>query len=160
MKETYAALLVLLLAVNGAPVLAAYLLAPRSTAVDFGTRLADGRPVFGKAKTWQGVISAVGVSCLLALFFGYGLPFGLVFGGLAMAGDLLASFIKRRMGLRPSDRCFGLDQIPESLIPAAYAVHALSLRWEWVVLLPLGFLVAQVLISIPLFWLKIRKRPY
>lgn len=159
--DTYIELLLLLLGVNGAPVLVAYLLGPRwNTPVDLGTAFPDRRPVFGKAKTWRGLASAVVVSCLLALLFGYGVQFGLVFGTLVMFGDLLASFIKRRMGLKPSDQCSGLDQIPESLIPAVYAVHALSLHWTWLILLPLGFMVGQTLISVPLYRLKIRKRPY
>lgn len=158
---TYVELLLLLLAVNGAPVLVAYLLGRRwNVPVDLGRVFADGRPVFGKAKTWRGLVSGVIASCLVALVFGFGTQFGLAFGALVMSGDLLASFIKRRMGLKPSDQCSGLDQIPESLIPALYAVHALSLPWTWVILLPLGFMVGQVLMSIPLYRLKIRKRPY
>jgi hypothetical protein len=43
-----------------------------------------------------------------------------------MAGDLLSSFVKRRLNLPPSSRATGLDQIPESLLPALVCRGALS----------------------------------
>src|SRR5262249_51054147 len=38
-------------------------------------------------------------------------------GAMAMAGDLFASFVKRRLWLISSSQAIGLDQIPESLFP-------------------------------------------
>ena len=41
----------------------------------------------------------------------------LVVAALAVADDLLSSFVKRRMGLTSSSMAVGRDQIPESLLP-------------------------------------------
>jgi CDP-archaeol synthase len=46
---------------------------------------------------------------------------GLLVSAMAMIGDLLSSFVKRRMKLVPGSMAFALDQIPESLLPAIAA---------------------------------------
>jgi CDP-2,3-bis-(O-geranylgeranyl)-sn-glycerol synthase len=159
--ETFAKLLVMLLAINGAPVLAARICRSHGALpVDLGMRRPDGRPLFGESKTWRGVLSALGMSCALSVFFGYGAWFGLMLGLLAMVGDIISSFIKRRMGLNPSAQCTGLDQLPESFLPSVYAVEALGLDCWWILLLPLTFMLLEIIISKPLFILKIRNRPH
>ena len=161
MIETFIQTLVLLLATNGAPVLVASISKSHDALpLDLGKQLQDGHPVFGSSKTWRGLISALFTSCILSMLFGYGFWFGLVFGSLAMTGDLISSFVKRRRGLKPSDQSLGLDQLPESIIPSIYALVVLGLEWWWAILLPLSFMLIQILISKPLYWLKIRKRPY
>src|SRR5262249_41224688 len=52
---------------------------------------------------------------------------GALVGGLAMAGDLLSSFVKRRVDMPPSGRASGLDQIQESLLPLLACGNSLSL---------------------------------
>ena len=159
--ETFIKLQVLLFAVHGTPVLLAYAFKTRGNyPVDLGKRWKDEKPLFGTSKTWRGLIGALIVSCFVSQFLNYGLLFGLVFGALGMLGDLFASFVKRRVGLESSARFRGLDQIPESLLPSLYATYSLSLPWIWIILLPLVFMLCEMLISIPLYHLKIRKRPY
>lgn len=161
MTETFVQILIMLLAVNGAPILAARICRQRgSTPIDLGRRLHDAQPLLGSSKTWRGLVAALATSCILAIAFGYGVQFGLIFGALVMAGDLTSSFIKRRRGLQSSDRYLGLDQIPESLLPALYCVVVLDIAWLWAVLWTLAFMLLEILISKPLFLLKIRKRPY
>jgi len=91
---------------------------------------------------------------------GYSIQFGLVFSCLAMVGDLGSSFLKRRLGLNPSDQCLGVDQIPEALLPCMYTVTIAGLPWWLVILVPLLFMALELLVSRPLYHLKIRKRPY
>ncbi|RLA44920.1 MAG: CDP-archaeol synthase [Gammaproteobacteria bacterium] len=161
MLETFIKLLVMLLATNGAPILVAWILqAHYARPLDLGRKLQNGQPVFGSSKTWRGLVAALVTSCVLSIIFDYGIWFGLVFGVLVITGDLISSFIKRRMGLKPSDRCRGLDQLPESFIPSVYAVNVLGADWWWAVLLALVFMLLVILISKPLFWLNIRNRPY
>ena len=152
MLETFLKLLVMLLATNGAPVVA--------TRVDLGRKLDDGYPIFGSSKTWRGLFSALATSGVLAILFGFGPSFGLVFGMLVMAGDLFSSFVKRRRRLEPGARSVGLDQVPEALLPSLYTVFSLGIAWWWSVLLTLAFLLVQMLISRPLYWLSIRKNPH
>jgi len=154
-------LLVILVAVNGAPILAARLLGTSWDApVDGGRRCPDGRPVFGAAKTWRGLLAGLLAGVLAAALLDYGPGAGFALAALSLAGDLLSSFVKRRMGLEPSARSPGLDQLPESLLPTAYAVCALDLAWWWLLLLPALFTLVDRGLSGPLYRLQIRKRPY
>ena len=44
-------------------------------------------------------------------------PLVKILAAASMAGDLLASFLKRRFGLKVHAQAIGLDQIPEALLP-------------------------------------------
>ena len=77
-----------------------------------------------------------------------------------MVGDLISSFIKRRMGRPPSSRALGLDQIPESLLPALACKSLLALTVADVILVVALFSVGGFILSGLLFKLHIRDRPY
>ncbi|MEE4145763.1 MAG: CDP-archaeol synthase [Halieaceae bacterium] len=161
MLEILLEVLVMLLATNGAPVLAARLFQSHGDKpLDLGKRLADGYPLFGSSKTWRGLLAALAGACALSMLFGYGLWFGLAFGLLVMAGDLGSSFVKRRKSLEPGARCIGWDQVPESLAPSIFATVVLGGQWWWPILLSLTFTLIQMLVSRPLYVLHIRKKPY
>jgi CDP-diglyceride synthetase len=161
MTDVFLHILVLLIATNGAPVIVAFLCGSHGALpLDLGRQCADGRPVFGVSKTWRGLASALVTSTVLAWFFGYGLDFGLAFGALVITGDLCSSFIKRRLGLEPSSKCPGLDQLPESLLPSVYAVVSLDMVWWWAPVFAVTFMLIEILVSKPLYWLHIRNRPY
>ena len=127
----FSALLMLLVA-NGTPVLAGHLLGGRlARPVDGGRLAPDGRPWLGVSKTVRGVLLSVAATAAFAAALDLGWSTGGVFGALAMGGDLLSSFIKRRLGLAPSSRAPGLDQIPEALLPLSGCAVALGLKgWD------------------------------
>jgi hypothetical protein len=111
-------LLFLLIVANGAPVLLGLLLGRRcNQALDGGHLFFDKRPWFGASKTIRGVLAAIIASTLCAPLIGFSYTYGALFGGLAMLGDLLSSFIKRRLGFPSSCSRPGLDQLPETLLP-------------------------------------------
>jgi CDP-2,3-bis-(O-geranylgeranyl)-sn-glycerol synthase len=154
-------ILLLLMVANGAPIIAARLFGPAAeNPVDFGVHLADGHPLFGSSKTWRGLVAALLACALSAPLLGFSVYFGVLFASLVMAGDLVSSFFKRRMGLAPSDQCLGVDQLPEAALPCLYAVAVTGLPWWWAILLPLLFMLLELLVSRPLYRLRIRKRPY
>jgi len=154
-------LVLLLFLVNGAPIIARRLLGRRwASPVDGGRTLSDGRPLFGPAKTWRGLVFAVGAGALGGAFMGFGAGPGVLVGVLAMAGDLGASFLKRRLGLAPSSRALGLDQVPESLLPMLACKFLLGMSWMSVVAVVAGFTFGGLLISKGLYLLGVRERPY
>jgi len=154
-------LIFLLLVANGAPVLARRLLGARlACPLDGGLRLADHRPLLGRSKTVRGVTAALLVTPAAALAVGLGIQVGLLVAGSAMAGDLLASFVKRRLGIAPSGRALGLDQIPESLLPALAVQSSLHLGPADVLTAVAGFTAAELLLSRILYQVHLRKRPY
>src|SRR5208337_5278763 len=68
--------------------------------------------------------------------------------------------IKRRLGLRPSDKSLGLDQVPESLLPAVACARYLPLGSFDVAAIVLLFFVGQVLLSRLSFEIGLRDQPY
>jgi len=154
-------LFVMLVLANGAPVVAAKVFRRRwSAPVDAGLHWFDGRPLLGKSKTWRGITSGALCCALFALATGHGFVFGLLFGLLALAGDLLSSFIKRRLGLKSSARMSWLDQVPEAAFPVLLAM-AWGLVNAWVALFVVVFFtLANMWISPLLYRLGIRRQPH
>ncbi|MCX8048850.1 MAG: CDP-archaeol synthase [Methylohalobius sp.] len=154
-------LLTLVILANGAPVLAydvmkGWLAWP----VDLGLRFVDRRPLFGPAKTWRGIFASLVVTSLGAHLLGFSWTIGLQIAAVAMAGDLLASFIKRRLNIESSGRALGLDQVPESLLPLLLIKHDLGLSWSTIGQLVAAFFLLEVTLSPMLYHLGLRKRPY
>lgn len=139
--------------------------------VDFGWEI-NGHRLLGSHKTWRGVICAV-IAGVFVIFiqswleFNFSVfqkislidykDFNLFFlGGLmsfgAMAGDLFAAFIKRRLGLRPGQAFIPWDQtnyvigsffflqpyvhfnwnIWITLLIATFFLHVLVNRWGYI----------------------------
>ena len=97
------------------------------TPIDNHRLFYDGRRIFGNGKTWKGLVSGILVGFVAGLiavtvdycfgnhplFFGefpnffliiFLLPFG------ALMGDMLGSFIKRRLNVQPGEKLRGMDQ--------------------------------------------------
>ncbi|MCX7325261.1 MAG: CDP-archaeol synthase [Hyphomicrobiales bacterium] len=154
-------LLILLTLANGAPVIARKVLGDvLAHPVDGGRSLRDGQPIFGRSKTFRGLVAAVLLTTAGAAAIGLDAATGALVAAAAMAGDLLSSFIKRRQRLAPSSRSIGLDQIPESLLPAVLAAPQLGLGLVDVLVVVAAFLVGELLLSRLLFRLGLRDRPY
>jgi CDP-2,3-bis-(O-geranylgeranyl)-sn-glycerol synthase len=152
---------VLLAAANGAPVILTRLLGSRCAwPFDAGVLFFDGRPLLGKSKTLRGVLVAVLASVAVALLLGLGWEIGVLAGVGAMAGDALSSFVKRRLDLSASSRATGLDQVPESLFPLLACRSALSLSVADIAIGVAIFFIGEVVLSVLLYRVHIRDRPY
>ncbi len=97
--------------------------------LDLGRTFPDGRRILGDGKTFRGTIMGVlggtGLGLVLDSIasarpdlglpgFGSGIELILVLVGLslgAMAGDVVASFFKRRMGMKRGESLFLVDQL-------------------------------------------------
>ncbi|PWB95672.1 CDP-archaeol synthase [Methylosinus sporium] len=154
-------LLFLLIVANGAPVLGKRLLgAAFARPIDRGARFFDGRPLLGAAKTWRGVALALVATAVCAPLVGLPAGLGARLAAFAMAGDLLSSFVKRRLGLPASSRAPGLDQIPEALLPLlAIAAPAGLGAAEIAIVTGLFFFGSQALSRL-MFDLRVRERPF
>ncbi|HUI94755.1 MAG TPA: CDP-archaeol synthase [Xanthobacteraceae bacterium] len=154
-------LTILLALANGTPLLAAWLLGSRlAFPLDGGLAFFDGRPLLGGSKTVRGIVAAVLATTAVAPLIGLSTGVGAVVGASAMAGDAFSSFVKRRLGLPPSSRATGLDQIPESLLPALACRAMLPLTaWDMVVVVVI-FFVGDIVASWSLYRAHLRDRPY
>ncbi len=104
-----------------------------STPLDQGAVFLDGQRVLGDSKTFRGVIFALLGSILAADVVGLPWALGLMVGALAMTGDCLSSFIKRRLGYESGAMALGLDQIlsfaPVGFVGSVVIIRALWRRW-------------------------------
>lgn len=152
---------ILLIVANGAPVIATNTFKNHfQFPLDGGHLFIDGRPWLGHSKTWRGVIAAILATTIVAIFLGLGWQFGILFAGLAMTGDLLASFSKRRIGIAVSGRAWLLDQLPESILPVLLLRDSLGLSLSDVVIVVAVFTLLDIVVSPLLYRLHIRRKPY
>lgn len=156
-----AQLLALFALANGTPVIAkdifgAFLAIP----LDGNARFVDGRPIFGPSKTFRGLLLSVLITSVAAPVIGLPWNVGAMVAIVAMAGDLFASFLKRRMKLPSGAKATGLDQLPESLFPALACRAVLPLTAVDIVAVAAFFFIGELLLSRVLYHFHLREHPY
>jgi len=140
--------LVLLGVANGTPVLLRLAMGKRyAWPLDGGLTLRDGHRLFGSSKTLRGIAASLVATSGVAWLLGYAPYLGAGIAAAAMLGDLLSSFIKRRLGLASSHDVYGLDQIPESLFPVLLYREPVGLTWVELIPLILAFFVLDVILT-------------
>ncbi len=156
-----AQMLALLAVANGTPVILKDILRERlANPLDAGAKFMDGRPVFGSSKTYRGIFSSILVTSACAALIGPSWKIGALVAGVAMAGDLFSSFVKRRMNLPAGSKATVLDQVPESLFPLLACRTALLLTALDIAAGVLIFFVCELLLSRLLYRFHLRDRPY
>ncbi len=154
-------LLLLLGVANSAPIVAKRLLGDRWAApLDLGLNFVDGQPLLGPGKTIRGVVAAVVATAPAAWALGISPQVGALIGVVSMAGDALASFVKRRLRVAPSGRATGLDQVPESLLPLLAVQGQLDLSMPQILAISAAFFVLEIPLARWAFRLGLRERPY
>jgi len=154
-------MLLLLGVANGSPIIAKRFLGRRwDVPLDGGLHFVDGRPLLGAGKTIRGVIVAIIATAFAAWALGITLLIGALIGAVSMAGDVLASFTKRRLGIAPSGRAIGLDQVPESLLPLLVVQGALDLSTAQILGITAAFFALELPLARLAHRLGLRDRPY
>jgi len=142
--EFFLTLFILLLIANGTPVVARIILRDRFVLpVDGGLYFVDGKRFLGPRKTVLGLASAGFVTTLVALLLGEPWHIGLLIAAGAMTGDLLSSFVKRRLNIVPHGVVLGLDQVPEALLPLLLVKAEFALDSWGIVSILIGFCMAE-----------------
>jgi len=140
--------------------------------VDFGVNF-KGKPLFGKNKTWRGIFFAslfgiltfiiqrvINVNSIIN-YSNYTLLesilFGFLFGFGAILADLIKSFFKRRIGIKPGRPWFPFDQIDlvlgsYILILPLYVLSGINL----IILLVMVFIL-HIIINFIAYHMKIKK---
>lgn len=150
---------------NMAPVLFRSLAKRLAIPID-GGRLFLGKPLFGSHKTWRGLLFGtltgglfflmqVGVYAVfpsvraIAVFDYLNVPIwtGLLLGFGAIFGDLIKSFLKRRISVKPGERWFPFDQI-DYLLGGLLAMSIVyPLTWSVWVMVLLGGLILHMIVN-------------
>jgi CDP-2,3-bis-(O-geranylgeranyl)-sn-glycerol synthase len=83
--------------------------------IDLNRKFIDGKPIFGKNKTFRGFFVGLFVGTCVGLgesaIFKYPLTFGLLLSLGALFGDLAGAFLKRRLGIAPGNLLPVVDQV-------------------------------------------------
>jgi CDP-2,3-bis-(O-geranylgeranyl)-sn-glycerol synthase len=128
--------------------------------VDFGKKFLS-QPIFGKHKSWRGVILGISIGLMAVLFqlYLYQFPaaqkisflnyyqiniflFGFLISGGAIFGDLLFAFIKRRLKIKPGARFIPFDQTNYVIGAAIFLTPILKIEIiTWITLFILTFLL-------------------
>jgi CDP-2,3-bis-(O-geranylgeranyl)-sn-glycerol synthase len=147
---------------NAVPVLAG-----GGQSMDFGRRFFDGKPIFGKNKTFRGFFFGLavgsGVGLLESMVFqGYPVAFGLLLSLGALLGDLTGAFVKRRLGIAPGGLLPVIDQVDFMLGAVVFSLP-LSLQvmsWELVLVVLVITIPLHLLTNFGAYRLKLKSNPW
>ena len=142
-----------------------------------GSRTWKGLPIFGPHKTIKGFVVGIVLAMVVALVqawlyqfpamqqlsivdFGKGYGFAALVGFLmgfgALFGDLVKSFIKRRLGIGPGKPFIPFDEIDFAIGALAFSTIVVDLNWN-VVAMGVGIaFVFHIIINHLAFYMKIR----
>lgn len=146
--------------------------------IDFGKKW-RGKPIFGPGKTWEGLFFGCFIGILIAtiqmLVYPY-LPFdqspvpltivqmspflGFLLGLGAIAGDLVGSFIKRRMGLPRGAIAPILDQEDFLLGALLFASFMVTILIEWILWLVIITPIIHLIANVIGYKIRVKKEPW
>jgi CDP-2,3-bis-(O-geranylgeranyl)-sn-glycerol synthase len=144
---------------NAAPVIAG-----GGRPMDFGKTFFDGKPIFGKNKTFRGFFFGLAVGVTVGLvecvFFDYPFLFSVLSPLGALLGDLTGAFLKRRLGIAPGGLLPIVDQVDFVVGAILFSLPLAIIYWE------LG--VAVIIITPPIhlltnflaYKLKLKNNPW
>jgi CDP-2,3-bis-(O-geranylgeranyl)-sn-glycerol synthase len=164
---------------NMAPVVFKNQLTRLATPID-GGRLFRGQPLFGDHKTWRGLLVATltgGVVFLLQWLLTQQFPeqltnwapfditqgpwwFGFLFGFAAIFGDLVKSFFKRRINIKPGQTWFPFDQIDLIVFSLVVASWFYPITITMIIVSFLIGPLVHIVINRVGFWLKLKETPW
>ncbi len=137
------------------------------TPIDGGRNFTDGRRIFGDGKTVRGFVAGLAAGTIIGSLQGaakcqlsYYLPLGFLLGLGALLGDLLGSFIKRRLGIERGGAAPGLDQLGFVVIALLLASPIELPRWQVIVTLLVITPPIHLATNFIGHKLKLKARPY
>ena len=153
---------------NATPVVVSKLVPWTPHPLDGGKNWFDGRRIFGNTKTVEGLVSGILAGTITGLVeqlldvVEAGLEKGFILSTGAVFGDLLGSFIKRRLGLPPGSPAPLLDQLDflAGALTAAKITGLNSLTLTDILVLILLTLVLHPLTNFLAYLLNLKKVPW
>ena len=144
--------------------------------IDFGKQI-NNKPVLGKNKTFRGLIFGIVFAVVVAylqfllysldsfkgisfisyqnwLFFGFLMGFG------ALTGDLVKSFFKRRLGIKPGEKFIPFDQIDFVVGALVFIMPIFNVTLGIFVISLLVSFAGHITVNHIAFYLKIRNEKW
>ena len=144
--------------------------------IDFNRKIGK-MPIFGKNKTFRGLVFGVIFAIVIAYLqlllykneffrnislidFNNWLQFGFLMGFGALTGDLVKSFFKRRLGIKPGEKFVPFDQTDFVVGALIFIIPVFDLTLKiFIVSLLLSF-VLHIIVNHLAFYLRIRKEKW
>lgn len=145
---------------NAVPVLAG-----GGKSIDLGKTLPDGRPIFGKNKTYRGFFAGLAIGTVTGLaetaVFDYPIMFGFIVSLGALVGDLAGAFLKRRLNIPPGGLLPVMDQIDFVLGAILFSIpFSLARSWELIVTVMLLTPPIHLITNYVAYKLKLKSNPW
>ena len=144
---------------NAAPVIFG-----RGKPLDMGKKFLDGKPIFGENKTFGGFISGLIIGTLVgfaeSIFFDYPTFFGFITAFGALIGDLVKSFIKRRLGKKPGEILPLADQLDFVLGAVAFSLLIKPPRIEVFIIVLIITPPIHLVTNYFAYLLKLKRTPF
>jgi CDP-2,3-bis-(O-geranylgeranyl)-sn-glycerol synthase len=144
---------------NAAPVLAG-----GGPPLDFGKKFLDGKPIFGKNKTFRGFFFGLAIGVMVGLvenvLFGYPLLFSVLSPVGALMGDLTGAFLKRRLGIAPGGLLPIIDQVDFVIGALLFSLPLSILSWELVIAVIIITPPIHLLTNFLAYKLKLKNNPW
>lgn len=140
--------------------------------IDFGKKFFDDRDIFGKGKTWQGLLGGILAGTMVGWLIAFFLPqytliltnnyylaaFALSTAGLL--GDLIKSFFKRRINIESGKEWFPWDRIDFVIGAFVFTFPLISFSLFEIILLLSCTLVLHKISNEVAYNLKLKKVPW
>ena len=129
--------------------------------VDFGGNFKNKR-IFGPHKTFRGLFLGILFSGITSIIQLRGFRVGLIIGTGTLFGDLVGSFVKRRMGFEAGKKNLFIDEVPGSFfgISFAYIFGVLTLDIYQVLFLLILGIPLHILANKLWYRLKLKEVPW
>ena len=135
--------------------------------LDGGRRLGDGRRIFGDGKTVRGFVAGLVAGIIIGALqgvvkgsFSHYLSLGFLLALGALLGDLMGSFIKRRLGIERGGALPGLDQLGFVIIALLLASPVEVPSWQVIAAILLITPALHLATNFIGYKLGLKSRPY
>lgn len=128
-------------------------------ALDGGREWVDGRSIFGDHKTVRGTLAGLLVGTVIGIIQQQLLR-GLLLSIGAIGGDIIVSFIKRRLGFKPGAMFPVADQLGFIIFAAALISLVQPLSWERVATIMAVTVPIHYFTNVVAWLLKLKKDPW
>jgi CDP-2,3-bis-(O-geranylgeranyl)-sn-glycerol synthase len=132
--------------------------------LDLGKNFFDGKPIFGKNKTFRGFFFglAIGVAVGLveSIFFSYPLLFSVLSPLGALMGDLAGAFLKRRLDIAPGGLLPIIDQIDFAVGAILFSLPLAVMYWQLAIAVIVLTAPIHLLTNFLAYKLKLKNNPW
>jgi CDP-2,3-bis-(O-geranylgeranyl)-sn-glycerol synthase len=127
--------------------------------IDGGVNWIDGKPLLGSHKTVKGTVLGIAVGTIVGVLQGNSIG-GFLQAGGAILGDIVFSFLKRRVDLEPGASFPFVDQLDFIIFAVilSFPVQSTALNQVFAILV-LTFPIHYITNFIA-YWLRLKKHPW